>query len=141
MNFDELYIVKEKLENDPDPETAWKYFLNTLGTDKKFMTRGQRIEHEKLEAVIIRITERVYKTKVKTSQFSFREIPEYHFIHGVGALDRFQVSALYFRDINKGALTLIDPLNMPRIEFVRFTEVDISPPPGTIPTPMPPERQ
>ena len=56
-------------------------------------------------------------------------------------MDRFLAGVLYFRDINKGALTLIDPLNMPRIEFVHFNEVDIQPPPGTVPTPMPLERQ
>ncbi len=131
MNLNDLLVLREKLEKDPDPEEPWKYFLENFAGEEAFVKASQPGKDEKLKDVLYKSIRSIFRNAVDMS-LQFWTLPEYYFVHGNGICNQQIIVFFYYQDIGKGIFTLMNPLDPGgAYQIGRFTNLGMSSSRGT----------
>lgn len=109
MKIKRLNQLKEILVQEKDLSNIWDFFMDHFADHPEFLEYGDRSQSPLLEAVLPEICKQIFGKEVIIQNLLLIYIPEYEFFHGPFYVQGQMGSAIYFEDINTGAIAISEP--------------------------------
>jgi hypothetical protein len=121
----ELNQLKNLLITSEEFDEVYRYFLDHLGENQKFLDIGEKAEHPVLTKVMELVAQQVFHKKIAISRMLLIKIPEHHFYHGPCMLGNTMASLFFFEDIDMGLISILMALDSREVRFVRFSSMQV----------------
>lgn len=121
--------LKKRLTKGTDFKEIYTYFFDHLGENDKFLSNGERIGHELLEATLTRVAEELLQKAVVFTDFLAIRVRNEPFVHGSCMMAAHLLTYFYFEDIATG-MAAVTGLSQPGKTYcIRFSTELRRPPP------------
>lgn len=124
-----LPVLKEKIIKADDFKQPLTYFYDHFEDAPGFVKLGRDAEDISfLLAMLAKVGEKLLQREAELVILAVREIPEYHFMHGIFTISGLPARVLYFSDVEIGLLAVPKPNNPQKeMAYVRFTGAHLYP--------------
>jgi len=121
--MEHLDTLKTKMTTNDDFKETFDFFFDNFAEDPDFMESGSPVENEMLMQAAKTIARRMLgEEQVTLSNFMLMGLPDFHFFHGVGFVNRYMFNIFYFDDIDTGmAACAAFPPGNSETKMSRFT--------------------
>jgi hypothetical protein len=126
-NLHMLPLLKQKLVQATEFNKVFHYFFDHFGENREFMSLGQQVRHEELEALIPRIAGEILGTKVILMKLMLIHLPKQQFVHGTAVFNGRMASFFYFEDSKVGMMAVLGPSPNAETKFSRFSGMYMPP--------------
>lgn len=122
LDMKKMDILKEKLVNCKNFNEVFNYFYDHFGENKEFVHAGREVKYAELKQVLIKVGQLTIRNlNAKPSRFFIIRVKSHHFYHGGFHLDRKLVNFIFFKDIDKGMITISSFPVSSEVLFGRFS--------------------
>ncbi len=118
-----LGILKEKVVSANNFKEPLEYFFDNLAEDPDFKKLGIKKVNKGLGIILTKIGKKMYGPKTKVRNLMLVELPKHHFVHGVCLIGDKMANVIFFKNIDKGMLSILTSLQTGEISFIRFSAV------------------
>jgi len=121
--MEHLDTLKTKMTVSDNFMETFNFFFDHFGENPDFIQKSNPIENEMLmQATKIIAKQILGEEQIRLSNFMLLGLPDFHFFHGFGFVNRYMITIFYFDDICTGmaAFALFPPGNS-ETKISRFT--------------------
>ncbi len=124
MKLDRLQELKEKLQNESNLSNIWTFYMDHFADHEEFTDMGEPAYNEYLDAIVHQISQQIFGSKIKITDFLLIYIKKYQLFHRPFQIKGRIGGVIYFEDIKIGLLAVsahYPPTD--EVKYSRFTEM------------------
>jgi hypothetical protein len=123
MKIERLEELKQKLTKEKELSNIWTFYMDHFADHQEFTDLGEPAYNEHLNAIMLKICQQIFGSKIKITDFLLIYIAKYQFFHGPFQVQGCIGGLIYFDDLKMGLLAVSMDYPSNEVKYSRFTEV------------------
>jgi hypothetical protein len=108
MNVAKRSELKELMRSGTNLGQIYHFFMETFGEDPSFLAQGEGVRNSNIERIVQLIGAQLFQGQVELTDLFLLRVAELGFIHGGLTVNGLSGTVIYFEEMDKGLLAIVD---------------------------------